>query len=170
MTSFVRHFLGLHKLLRMICYPCCKSRSSHNSLGCPSSHCLLFIQKQNKHIQFWKKSLKKSSKMSYYRTCKGVRRMWELNQLRLNKQQSPILSSEVLIGRIIPGRTPYEEASGFRPGNLGLKKPEIEVRVPYYVYDKYYKWFFQHEWDFSVNDPKNLGKVTRFEMLLNVVL
>ena len=88
--------------------------------------------------------------------------MWELNQLRLNKQQSPILSSEVLIGRIIPGRTPYEEASGFRPGNLGLKKPEIEVRVPYYVYDKYYKWFFQHEWDFSVNDPKNLGTCTRF--------
>ena len=48
----------------------------------------------------------------------------------------------MLVGRVLPGRTPYEEASGFRPGDLGLKQRELEVRIPYFVYDKYCKAFF----------------------------
>ena len=68
------------------------------------------------------------------------------------------LHCAVLVGRVLPGRTPYEEASGFRPGDLGLKQRELEVRIPYFVYDRYYKAFFEHEWDFAVKDDKKLAK------------
>ena len=66
-------------------------------------------------------------------------RMWQLAPMKLNKIKTPALENSVLVGRVIPGRTPYEEASGFNPGDLGLKTKEIEVRVPYFVYDPYFK-------------------------------
>ena len=95
--------------------------------------------------------------MSSIRAKLGARRMVQLAHMKQNKLESPILNSSILIGRILPGRTPYEEASGFQPGNLGLTKRDIEVRVPYFVYDKYYKTFFEHEWDFAVRDINKLG-------------
>merc|ERR1712037_553743 len=92
------------------------------------------------------------------RAAKAAVRMWQLAPMKLNKQKTPALDSPVLVGRVLPGRTPYEEASGFRPGDLGLKQRELEVRIPYFVYDKYYKAFFEHEWDFAVKDDKKLAK------------
>lgn len=77
--------------------------------------------------------------------------------MKLNAKPSPILDSALLIGRVLPGRTPYETASGFRPGDLKHKRKEVEVRVPYFVYDEYYKGFFEHEWDFRVEDKQNLA-------------
>lgn len=92
-------------------------------------------------------------------SIKAAVRMWQLAPLKLNKIKAPALSSNILIGRVLPGRTPYEEASGFNPGDLGLmkKRNHIEVRVPYYVYDDYYRAFFEHEWDFNVKDKKGLA-------------
>jgi hypothetical protein len=83
--------------------------------------------------------------------------MWKLAPLQLNRIHSPVLESSILIGRVLPSRTPYEEASGFRPGDLGIRRHDIGVRVPYFVYDDYYKAFFQHEWDFMVSDGKKLA-------------
>jgi len=74
------------------------------------------------------------------------------------QQYSPALDSSVLVGRVLPGRTPYEEASGFRPGDLGLKQRDLEVRIPYFVYDRYYTAFFEHEWDFAVKDDQKLAQ------------
>ncbi len=82
----------------------------------------------------------------------GAVRMWKHADMKLNKQLSPILNSPILVGRVLPGRTPFETASGFRPGDLDDTRPEVEVRVPYYIYDAYFKAFFQHEWDFLVSD------------------
>ena len=86
--------------------------------------------------------------------ARGAVFMWRLQKLKLNRIQSPILESNLLIGRVLPGRTPYEEASGFRPGDLGFKTKDTEVRVPYYVYDPPLRAFFEHEWDFAVLDNK----------------
>ena len=86
--------------------------------------------------------------------ARGAVFMWRLQKLKLNRVQSPILESNLLIGRVLPGRTPYEEASGFRPGDLGFKTKDTEVRVPYYVYDPPLRSFFEHEWDFAVLDNK----------------
>lgn len=96
--------------------------------------------------------------MTGRQVVKAATVMWRLAPLKLNRIHSPVLESAILIGRVLPGRTPYEEASGFRPGDLGLKQREIEVRVPYHVYDSYYKAFFEHEWDFSVKDPQKLAE------------
>merc|ERR1711935_1371 len=69
------------------------------------------------------------------RAAKAAVRMWQLAPMKLNKVKTKALDSPILIGRVLPGRTPYEEASGFRPGDLGLKERDKEVRIPYFVYD-----------------------------------
>ena len=87
---------------------------------------------------------------------KAAVRMWQLAPMKLNKIKTKALDSPILIGRVLPGRTPYEEASGFRPGDLGLKERDKEVRIPYFVYDDYFKAFFEHEWDFAVKDEEKV--------------
>jgi len=89
---------------------------------------------------------------------KAAVRMWQLAPMKLNKIKTKALDSPILIGRVLPGRTPYEEASGFRPGDLGLKERDKEVRIPYFVYDDYFKAFFEHEWDFAVKDEEKIAK------------
>ena len=72
------------------------------------------------------------------------------------------LNNYFLIGKILPGRTPYEEATGFDPENFGLMPAlqRIEVRVPYYVFDEGLKSYFEHEWDYQCNG-------NTFKLLLN---
>ena len=101
------------------------------------------------------------------RATKAAVRMWQLAPMKLNKQKTKALESPILVGRVLPGLTPYEEASGFRPGDLGAKARDIEVRVPYFVYDPYFKAFFEHEWDFAVKKKKlvNEGDVVVIKRL-----
>merc|ERR1711936_297613 len=105
------------------------------------------------------------------RAAKAAVRMWQLAPMKLNKVKTKALDSPILIGKVLPGRTPYEEASGFRPGDLGLKERDKEVRIPYFVYDKYYKAFFEHEWDFAVKDEEkvaNEGDIVLIQRLAEV--
>jgi hypothetical protein len=46
---------------------------------------------------------------------RGARYMLRLAPLKLNRVRSPILDQSILLGRVLPGKTPYEEASGFNP-------------------------------------------------------
>ena len=93
--------------------------------------------------------------MAQRKAAQGAMRMWQIKHLQLNQRPSPILNSSILVGRVLPGKTPYEEASGFRPGEIGLEERDIEVRVPYNVYDSHLQMFFQHEWDFAVSSDND---------------
>jgi len=75
---------------------------------------------------------------------------------KLNKQPQPCLNNSLLIGQVLPGKTPYEEASGFNPGALVKQQRVLDIRVPYYVYDEYFKSFFEHEWDFLAEDTNEI--------------
>jgi hypothetical protein len=46
---------------------------------------------------------------------RGTRFMLRLAKNKLNKVRSPILDQSLLLGRVLPGKTPYEEATGVDP-------------------------------------------------------
>ena len=120
-----------------------------------------FDEKNLVTISFQKFKINNSEKLSknpakMAQAARGAIFMWRLQNLKLNRIQSPILESNLLIGKVLPGRTPYEQASGFRPGDFGFKQKDTEVRVPYYVYDKSLRAFFEHQWDFAVLTQEEL--------------
>ena len=84
---------------------------------------------------------------------RGARWMYKLLPKSKNQWESPILKQSILIGRILPEKTPYEKAARFNPQVLIKEDKTLEVRVPYFVYDDFYKSFFEHTWDFSAEDP-----------------
>ena len=53
----------------------------------------------------------------------------------------------------MPSKTPYEKAARFDPKMLMKEDTAVDVRVPYNVYDEYFKGFFEHKWDFVAEDP-----------------
>lgn len=84
---------------------------------------------------------------------KGTKWMYKLLPKGRNTVQSPILNSSVLIGRVMPSKTPYEKAARFDPQRLLKEDTSVHVRVPYNVYDAYFVGFFEHHWDFVAEDP-----------------
>merc|ERR1711973_203671 len=90
---------------------------------------------------------------------KGAMRMWRVLDKKLNTKMQPCLkNSNLLIGQVLPDKTIYQEASGFDPGALTKQQKIVDIRVPYYVYDEYFKAFFEHEWDFLANDAAEMCK------------
>ena len=96
--------------------------------------------------------------MSVRHHTRGAMTMYSLLPNKLNKTPQACLKQTLLIGQVLPGKTPYEEASGFDPGSLSKKQRVVDIRVPYYVYDEHFKAFFEHEWDFLATDNDNLCK------------
>ena len=100
-------------------------------------------------------AIEKNQIMASHRAASGARRTWQIYHELVNnkKWKSKTLNNYFLIGKILPGRTPYEEATGFDPENFGLMPAlqRIEVRVPYYVFDEGLKSYFEHEWDYQCN-------------------
>ena len=107
----------------------------------------------NLHLSYFRAFvyLQASCKMAI--NWKGGQWMYKLLPKSRNTVHSPILNQSLLIGRILPSRTPYEKAARFDPKILMKKDTEIDVRVPYNVYDEYFKAFFEHQWDFVAEDP-----------------
>jgi len=90
---------------------------------------------------------------------RGAMRMYSVLDKKLNTKMQPCLkNSSLLIGQVLPAKTIYQEASGFDPGALTKKQKVVDIRVPYYVYDEYFKAFFEHEWDFLASDGSELCK------------
>lgn len=46
---------------------------------------------------------------------KFLRLMEHQAKLKLNKRRTPALNQTLLVGRVLPGRSPYELALGFNP-------------------------------------------------------
>ena len=84
---------------------------------------------------------------------KGSLWMYKLLPKSRNTIQSPILKQSILIGRVMPSKTPYEKAARFDPQSLIKEDKTIDIRVPYNVYDGNFKAFFEHQWDFVAEDP-----------------
>lgn len=90
---------------------------------------------------------------------RGAMRMYSVLDKKLNTKMQPCLkNSSLLIGQVLPAKTIYQEASGFDPGALTKKQKVVDIRVPYYVYDEYFKAFFEHEWDFLASDGSEICK------------
>ena len=88
---------------------------------------------------------------SFHKT--GKAQMHKLLPKSRNKINSPILNQSILIGRVMPSKTPYEKAARFDPKSLMTVDKSVDIRVPYNVYDEYYKAFYEHQWDFVAEDP-----------------
>ena len=58
---------------------------------------------------------------------KGTRWMYKLLPKGRNTIKSPILNSSVLIGRVMPSKTPYEKAARFDPKLLIKEDTSINV-------------------------------------------
>ena len=84
---------------------------------------------------------------------KGALWMYKLLPKSRNTIQSPILKQSILIGRVMPSKTQYQKASRFDPQSLMKDDTSLDIRVPYNVYDTYFKAFFEHQWDFVAKDP-----------------
>ena len=87
------------------------------------------------------------------RNWRGSLWMYKILHKSRNTVHSPILNSSILMGRVMPSKSPVEKAARFDPQMLMREDTAIEVRVPYNVYDAYFKGFFEHQWDFVAEDP-----------------
>ena len=97
---------------------------------------------------------------------RGARWMYKLLPKSKNTIQSPILNQSILIGRVMPSKTPYEKAARFDPQSLMKEDTSLDVRVPYQVYDEYFKAFFEHQWDFVAENPEGKLEIQSGDIVL----
>ena len=112
-----------------------------------------FIHYSQDNLSYLRQHRREMASIVGSKAWKRAQRVYKYLPNRLNKVRSPILNQSLLIGRVMPGRTPYEKAAAFNPRHLTKGDTSILIRVPYHVYDEYFKAFYQHEWDFVAVEP-----------------